>query len=51
MEKLWKLEVFCEISLEWDQFWVLVETIPGLLKVFPREGSRKFEDLVVLDVL
>ena len=35
--------MFCEVSLEWERFSVLVEDIPGFVEVSPREGSRKFE--------
>ena len=45
LEKWWKLEVFCEVSLEWDRFWLLVEAIPGFVEVFLREGSKKFEKI------
>ena len=48
LEKLWKLKVFCEVSLEWDRFWAMVEAIAGFVEVFPGEGSRKF---VLLDIL
>ena len=38
------------VNLEvlWNQFWVLVEAIPGFVDVSPREGSRKF---AVQDIL
>ena len=35
LEKLWKLEVFYEVSLEWDQYLGTGRSIPDFVKVFP----------------
>ena len=47
LEKLWKLEVFCEVSLEWDRYLGYWYKHTRFWKVFPERGV---ENLVVLGV-